>query len=324
MNFRWDNLNWNFSDSGEARKSERTLEVLAPAKVNLFLELRRKLPNGYHELETVMAAVSLFDSLVFRLNESGTTQFSCRSAFPREFQNLSATGFGPVPQGSENLVVRAVDLLLQESSAGQALNSRRGLSISLTKRIPSQAGLGGASADAAAALFGANMILQAGLSYDRLMMLAAQLGSDVSFFLSKSFAVCRGRGEIVDPIAVRPRLDLVIIRPPFGLSTAEVYRHCTIPEVPDSSLDLQHALKLGDPAKISRLLVNRLGEAAGRLTDWLPRLRNWFRLVGALGHQLSGSGSCYFGIFRSAAEARKASIALRNLTGLPTFVVHTL
>src|SRR5262249_6842875 len=173
--------------------------VWAPAKVNLFLEVLSKRPDGYHEIATLMVAVSLYDTLVFKEESSGTIQLF--SSFPQ------------LSTGPDNLINRAA-LLLQERTG-----CRRGVSIRLTKRIPLAAGLAGGSTDAAATLWGLNRLWGLELASQELGRLGAELGSDVAFFFSTPAAWCTGRGEIVEPLALGRPLDLVVICPPFGLST---------------------------------------------------------------------------------------------------------
>ena len=178
--------------------------VRAPAKVNLFLEVLRRRPDGYHELATLMTAVSLYDTLLFGDDPSGTVRLRC------DRPDLSA--------GPDNLVCRAAELLRRRT--GRDL----GAVIRLWKRIPMPAGLGGGSSDAAAALAGLNALWRLGLSRAELAGLGAELGSDVPFFFAAPAAWCMGRGEKVEPFALGRPLDFVLVSPPVGLSTAEVFR----------------------------------------------------------------------------------------------------
>src|SRR2546423_12641337 len=172
------------------------LTLRAPAKVNLFLEVTARRPDGYHELRTLLVAVSLFDVLAFA--HSPTVRLSCTDP---------TLGTGP-----ENLVVRAADLLRRHTG------TKAGADIALTKRIPVQAGLGGGSSDAATALVGLNRLWKLGLGRDDLIGLAAEVGSDVAFFLRPPACWCTGRGEDVTPWPMGGRLHLVLACPPFGLS----------------------------------------------------------------------------------------------------------
>jgi 4-diphosphocytidyl-2-C-methyl-D-erythritol kinase len=170
--------------------------VWAPAKVNLFLEVLAKRADGYHEIATLLVAVSLYDTLEFKEEASGDVQLL--SNHP----NLST--------GPDNLVCRAADLLRQRRGV------RRGARIRLTKRIPLAAGLAGGSSDAAATLAGLNRLWGLGLADGELAALGADLGSDVPFFFSAPAAWCTGRGEQVTPLPLGRPLDFVLACPPAG------------------------------------------------------------------------------------------------------------
>lgn len=258
--------------------------VWAPAKVNLFLEILGKRPDGYHDLVTAMLAVNLFDTLVLQPAPEGSL-------------NLTSSEPG-LSRAEDNLIVKAARLLQRETGRSD------GAAIRLVKRIPMQAGLGGGSSDAAAALAGLNRLWNLRLSQAKLAELGGSLGSDVAFFLNGDAAWCTGRGEIVEPIAVGRALDLVLVCPPLGCSTPEVYRGLTVPANPVSGAGLRHAIQKGDIDAILSGLHNRLSESALRLapplSEYLEKLRN----LGPEGVLLSGSGSTVFALCRSRAEAK--------------------
>jgi 4-diphosphocytidyl-2-C-methyl-D-erythritol kinase len=177
----------------------------------------------------------------------------------------------------------------------------------LVKRIPAAAGLGGGSSDAAAALVAANEGWQLGRSHDELAEWAAELGSDVPFFLVGGPAVCRGRGERVAPVAGLGLLHFVVVRPPAGLSTAAVYGVCRAAAQPQAALPLIDALRRGDWQQAGRRLLNRLQPAAETLSPWVKRLEEEFSQLDFLGHGMSGSGTSYFGLCRHARHARRSA-----------------
>jgi 4-diphosphocytidyl-2-C-methyl-D-erythritol kinase len=266
------------------------LSVRAPAKVNLFLEVTGRRPDGYHDLRTLLVAVSLFDVLAFA---------------PGPALRLSCTD-PKLGTGPENLVVRAAELLHRHTG------TRAGADIALTKRIPVQAGLGGGSSDAAATLVGLNRLWKLSLPRGELMRLAAELGSDVPFFLGRRAAWCTGRGEVVTPWRLGRRLHLVLACPPFGLATADVYRRVEVPARPKSGAALMEAVAAGDAGEIGRRLFNRLQAPAlalrPELTDWLARLA----AADPLGCLVSGSGSTVFALARDAADGRRVARAVRQ------------
>jgi 4-diphosphocytidyl-2-C-methyl-D-erythritol kinase len=282
------------------------LRVWAPAKVNLFLEVLGKRADGYHEIATLMVAVSLYDTLEFKEEPSPQIHLQC------DRPDLST--------GPDNLVCRAAELLRQRTGCP------RGARIRLRKRIPRAAGLAGGSSDAAAALFGLNALWQLGQTRAELAALGAELGSDVPFFFATPAAWCTGRGEQVTPVQLGRPLDLVIVRPPVGLATAEVYRGVTVPEQPVSGDAIRAAVAAGDVEAIGRLLHNRLQESAERLC---PEVAELYRKLAGLwpaGQRMSGSGSSLFALCRDGGEAQRIARELRGGNGEErgdTFVVRS-
>ena len=271
------------------------VEALAPAKLNLFLEVPRRRPDGYHEVESLMVAVDLFDELTFRDDPSGAISLTCDDP--------------DLPVDGRNLVVRAAEALKRDS--GRDLGSR----IALKKAIPAQAGLAGGSSDAAATLAALDHLWGLGTPPGRLAELAAEIGSDVAFFLHGPAAVCRGRGELVEPVSLPNSLTFVLVAPRVGLSTADVYRRLTPPEASRPIGPAVAALDLGDPEALGRSLFNRLQPVAEAIRPELASVRDALaglrpHLCGSL---MSGSGSAYFGLARDAEAARHAADVLTPL-----------
>lgn len=292
------------------------VEILAPAKLNLFLEVLARRDDGFHEIETLMTAITIFDRLRFSANSTERIDFTCawgagieaRAASTARRQSdkdeSSAPLLGDLPQGADNIVVRAVEKLRTRAGI------RAGATIQLVKQIPSAAGLGGASSDAAAALVAANKVWEIGWSSAQLAELSAELGSDIPFFFAGGAAICRGRGERLESTTL-PTMHVVVVRPPIGLSTPEVYRHCQVPDCARSSEALLRSAAAGDIAGVGQQLSNRLQQPAQRLSPWIDRVSKEFARVDCLGHQMTGSGSSYFGICRNARHARRVSSRLR-------------
>jgi 4-diphosphocytidyl-2-C-methyl-D-erythritol kinase len=310
--------------------SASTVEVLAPAKLNLFLEVIEKRADGYHEIETLMLPVSLWDSLYFSpsVSERPSAAQTPAVVFSGEWANgawrgdEAEIGFDDstiqhqIPQGGDNLVVKAVELLRRRAGTDA------GATIRLVKRIPMAAGLGGGSSNAAAALVAANLAWRLGYSARELAPLAAQLGSDVPFFLARTAAICRGRGERVEPLEPRALCHFVIVQPPQGLATAEVYRHCRPVSSPRTSGMLVEAVRRGDLRSAGRLLHNTLEPAALRLSPWIAQLKEDFQRLRVVGHQMSGSGASYFGWCANFGYARRAASQLRGLGWKNVYVVR--
>jgi 4-diphosphocytidyl-2-C-methyl-D-erythritol kinase len=232
----------------------------APAKVNLFLEVLGKRPDGYHDLATLMVAVSLFDTLEFKEDRSKATVLD---VLPDPSAPADEARPAPSP-GPDNLVWRAAELLRRRFGRDD------GVRIRLIKRIPLAAGLGGGSSDAAATLAGLNRLWRLGLGRADLERLGAELGSDVPFFFSAPAAWCTGRGEVVMPLVPGRPLWLVLACPPVGLSTAAVFGTLALPQTPESGDAVRRAFAAGDVEALGRSLHNRLQPAAEGCVRRLP------------------------------------------------------
>ncbi len=300
------------------RPSQITL--WAPAKINLFLEVLERRPDGFHELETLITPVSLFDTLVCRTNPSGLLElrvsYAAGSALRPSHDPLWARATrsvpDPVPADDRNLVVQAVRLLQTE------LAVRDGLTMHLHKRIPTQAGLGGGSSDAAAALVAANLLWGLKLSPVDLNQAAARIGSDVPFFLAGGPAICRGRGERVQAVPARRRIPVVIVKPPMGLQTATVFSKCVIPESPIS-------LPCPSSQAFFRVLIfNRLQSSAEGLHPRIAHIKSRFAACGVTAHQMTGSGSAYFGMLRHTRDALRVARRMRQADLGQVFLTHCM
>jgi 4-diphosphocytidyl-2-C-methyl-D-erythritol kinase len=269
------------------RRQGAGLLVRTPAKVNLFLETLARRQDGYHELATLMVAVSLYDSLEFRDDPSGAIGLSCDSP--------------SLPTGADNLVVKAAELLKRQTG------HRTGAAIVLRKRIPAAAGLAGGSSDAAATLVGLNRLWRCGLNGAELGELAGRLGSDVAFFLATPAAWCTGRGEIVEPLRLGRPLDVVLACPAIGLSTAEVFRNLIVPSAPQDGVALRRSAEAGEVEEIGRHLFNRLQPVAERLCPAVAGLCGRLAGQGPAGCLMSGSGSTVFALCRCRGEARRVA-----------------
>jgi 4-diphosphocytidyl-2-C-methyl-D-erythritol kinase len=267
-----------------ARK--KNIILRAHAKVNLFLELLRRRPDGFHEIETVMQTVSLHDSLELSHAVSGIS-LECPA--------------GGVPADRSNLAWRAADLMRRRLRTGA------GVSIRLTKRIPVGAGLGGGSSDAAAILRGLNVLWRAGLTEADLLAFSAELGSDVGFFVRGGIAVCTGRGEVVSPVPCGLSMPMVIVFPGFGVPTAAAYRAVIPADLSGrrrSPRALIDALRSGSCEDAIAGLFNRLEAPVFRMRPEMSSLKRSLTRSGFIKVLMTGSGSCFFGVCADAETAR--------------------
>ncbi len=294
-----------------------------PAKINLSLEVLGKRTDGFHELATMMTTVRLNDTLVLeRTDESMSLSLidgtlAGNSSFSDQAESHQ---FQDVPTNDENLVIRALKLLQEVAGINE------GVHVQLVKRIPSQAGLGGGSSDAAAALVAGNRLWDLGYDTQTLAALGAKLGSDVPFFVYNlqgvgqnnfrrpGLALCHGRGEQISPLPVRYAMPCVLIKPTHGMSTPEVYQAVEEQDYfssGDNSEALRKQLLDGAWPHLGSWVTNSLQAAALRVYPELQNIIDAFKKIPVLCHQLSGSGSAYFGICRTLREARRAAAMLR-------------
>lgn len=283
--------------------SARRLVLKTAAKVNLTLEVLGKRADGYHEIATVMQAVDLSDRIT--LDEADDLEL--RSSVP------------DIPTDSSNLAWRAAAALRE------AAGFRGGVHITLDKRIPVAAGLGGGSSNAAGVLVGLNRLWGLRWPVERLDEVAATLGSDVPFFLRGGAAVATGRGEKVEPLRARS-LALVLVNPKFAASTAEMYGRLTPAMYSDGGATKALVRSLDrSAARVAASLYNGMEAAASGVFPQIVQMRAALLAAGALGALMSGSGPTVFGVARSYEQARQIRArvargswecwAVRTLTG---------
>ena len=271
----------------------KAITVRAFAKINLSLRIKAKRADGFHEVHTILQALDLSDRLTC---EPARGPFRIACATPR------------VPTDRTNLVWRAAQLLW--TAAGREGEPRDAV-VTLEKHIPMQAGLGGGSSDAAAALLALRRLWKLPVGDDELFGLAAKLGSDVPYFFIGGTALGLGRGEEVYPLADLPRWWVVLIVPPFGIATADAYEwldQLRGRAPAESETRRLPGTWLGNTVPLANDLERPVSErhpVIGTLIDRLGRL-------GAVLAAMSGSGSTVFGIFTKAGEAEAALRALRK------------
>lgn len=276
----------------------------AAAKVNLALEILGKRADGYHEIATVMQTVDLSDRLV--LEDADTVALRVSAA--------------EIPTDATNLAVKAAEAVRR--AAGIA----RGVRITLDKRIPIAAGLGGGSTDAAAVVVGLNRLWRLRWPVARLEALASEIGMDVPFFVRGGAALATGRGEKLAPLAAGA-LALVLVNPRFAVSTAQAYGWVTPALYGDGgrARAAADALRTRRAARVATSLYNGLEAAVAPRHPEIERMKAALMAAGALGAMMSGSGPTVFGVARSFEHARQIRArltrgswecwAVRTLTG---------
>lgn len=269
------------------------LKVRTPAKVNLTLRVLGIRDDGYHALESLVCAVSLFDTL--DLSPADSLTLVCDDP--------------AMPTGDDNLVMKAARLLARECG------KTRGARIRLQKRIPAGRGFGGGSSDAAATLAGLDRLWGCGLASYDLAALGAKIGSDVPLFFGSPCSVMRGRGEQIEPVDAEPPWHLVLAWPDFGLPTLDVYKaYDRLPEgangAPAAATEILE--RLDSPAREARLfLVNDLEPAAAVVRGPRTDVRAILQNAGAAATAMTGSGSAYFALADTPDEAERVAQAVR-------------
>lgn len=265
------------------------VRIRAHAKINLDLRILGSRQDGFHELRTLFQAVALHDTLEC-VARDGPFGIECAAA--------------GVPLDRSNLIWRAAEALWQALGRGGPV---RDVAVRLDKRIPLQAGLGGGSADAAAALVALARLWRAPASPAQLAGVAAALGADIPFFLAGGTALGLGRGDEIYPLADLPRHWIVLLVPGFGVATADAYRWY------DTERDVARSVPPREPQCLpgpwpSRAaeMINDLEAPIARHHPEIDQMRTALRRAGAEAAAMSGSGSAVFGLFQTRAGAQAA------------------
>ena len=276
------------------------MQISAPAKINLSLRVLRKREDGFHEIETLMVPIAIRDTLDIERRDGGGIAFTCSDT------TLSADG--------TNLVVRAARAFFA------AARIEPHVRIFLQKEIPHGAGLGGGSSDAAATLLALDEIFATRFPFADIARIAAEIGSDVPFFLARSAALCCGRGENVEPCALPHVLPLLLVKPPFGVPTPWAYQRWRDSlEIPGVLYSAQAPHALGGIA-----LVNDLERPVFEKFIQLAEMKRWLleqpEVAAAL---MSGSGSTVFALLREKSDGPALAEKAREQFGEHTWLALT-
>jgi 4-diphosphocytidyl-2-C-methyl-D-erythritol kinase len=253
------------------------MQVLAPAKINLSLKILGRRNDGFHELDTLIAPISLYDEIGIEKRPEKGIKFRCDDP--------------SVPQGDDNLAVRAAKAFFETTKIDPAV------SVELKKKIPQSAGLGGGSSDAASVLLALNKLFDAKLSRETLAEMAGPIGSDVPFFIFQSAALCKGRGEMVVPIKLQKQFSVLLLKPAFVVSTAWAYSRW------QNSREIS-GIRYATQQYADQTFVNDLERPVFGKFIFLAQLKMWLLSQPEVGAALmSGSGSTMFAAMRANADA---------------------
>ncbi|MBQ7360267.1 MAG: 4-(cytidine 5'-diphospho)-2-C-methyl-D-erythritol kinase [Lachnospiraceae bacterium] len=271
---------------------EHDLSLQAYAKVNLGLDVVRRLDNGYHEVKMIMQTVDIADTLYFKKIMSGI-QVTVEGEFIKD---------GIVPADENNLIYKAAKQMFE------TYQIKGGVAIHLVKRIPVAAGMAGGSTDAAATYRGLNQLFEVGASVDELEKLAVKVGADVPYCISGGTALSEGIGEILTTLPDAPQCVLLVAKPDISVSTKYVYENLNLPSIkshPDIDGMVQ-AIKAKDADGVWMRMANVLETVTVKAYPIIEKIKSEMMSDGAIKSLMSGSGPTVFGVYHTEAQAREA------------------
>ncbi len=272
-------------------KNTHDLTFLAPAKINLYLYVLYKRDDLYHEVSTMIVPITLFDTVSMTRLERGVV--------------VECGGDFPVPGGEENIAYKAAELFFHEYGLSG------GVKVTIKKRIPSGAGLGGGSSDGAAVMKGLDVLYRGRINEEELISLAAGVGADVPFFICPRPSRASGKGELLTPVTFDETLHILLVKPERSIDTHAAYGMLERESGPGNmGKGDWEELEKADPG--GPLLHNDFEKVLFGLYPDLGELKERLMSVGAYGASVTGSGSCVFGLFDTREKAEKAKSAFQD------------
>ena len=271
------------------------LNYKARAKINLALDVCRRLENGYHEIKTVMQSVNIYDELEFKRRRDPDIILSVDSRY--ELGDLG-----------NNLIFRAAKFMKEYYGI------RQGIEIHLKKTIPVAAGMAGGSTDAAATMLAMNEMFALKLDKEELMRQGLRLGADIPFCILGGTALAEGVGEKLTPLPAPPRASLLVVKPPIMVSTKRVYETLRVNQIakhPDID-GMMAALEQGDIERVANYLENVMEAVKVKENSIIAEIKTMMTQQGAYNALMSGSGPSVFGIFAKEEEAQAAAKHIRS------------
>ena len=282
----------------------REFTVYAPAKLNLYLDVVGRRPDGYHNIETLFEKIDLKDEIIIREKDRGI--------------NVAVEPSDLCPSGKDNIVYKAIQALLKESGANL------GLEIVIRKKIPVSAGLGGGSSNAASAMRAINKVFELGITQERLFSMAGQIGKDVPFFMmDHSFALGTGTGDNLEKIDADIDLAHILIKPKESLSTAQMYKNIDSDGQKTKGPGIERlisALKDRDIGLVRKSCYNIFEKVLGKDRIVVEKIRGLLKDTGSGPGFLSGSGPTLFCILNNKGKAMEIAKSISRLKGMQVFV----
>jgi len=282
--------------------------VYAPAKLNLYLDVLEKRPDGYHNIETLFEKIDLKDEIIIREKASKGIDVKVEDSIV-------------CPSGKDNIVYRAVEILLG------LFNVNLGLEIIIKKRIPVASGLGGGSSNAAAVLRSVNEKFNLGISFDRLFSISNKIGKDVPFFmLDVPFAMAGGTGDELEPLDTKSYFTHIIIKPDISISTSEMYKRLDSYERRPKKTDIRtlvSAVKKEDRNLLQNSQYNIFEEVLGDYSQFIDNAKSLLSKAGTRPSFLSGSGPTVFCTVKDGEEASQIIKSIPKQKGIEIFLATT-
>jgi 4-diphosphocytidyl-2-C-methyl-D-erythritol kinase len=269
------------------------VEYKARAKINLSLDVLRKREDGYHDLRMIMQTLELHDLVCIEKTDN-LINIGCDSAF--------------IPEGQGNIAYKAAKLILDE------YNIKSGVKINIKKNIPVAAGLAGGSTDAAAVLKGINSLFDLGIPLDDLARLGKKIGADVPYCIYGGTMLAEGIGDVLTRLSPLGGLDIILVKPKIGVSTAYVYNNLKLENVverPDTEFIIE-AVRNKSLNAIAANMRNVLETVTEAKYNIISEIKAKLLDKGAAGSMMSGSGPTVFGIFEDKIKAQKAFESIKN------------
>ena len=284
----------------------KSIRLKSYSKINLTLEVGEKQPNGFHYIESIVQIIDIYDELVFTKSDLDSIVIETQLRY--------------IPTDKRNIIHKASRAFFDE------LGIRGGVICNLTKNVPVQAGLGGGSANAAAAVCALNVLYDTKLSNERLAKIAAKAGSDSSLFIYGGTLKMSGRGEIIDVLPNAPKMHILVIKPEIGVSTPWAYNELDkkprVNEFTHTKL-AEKAVRNSDLESLIKHFYNDFDAVATSAFSEILYVKEALINVGAVSAMLSGSGSAVFGVFKSEKDATDAAEKLKNIKG-KIYITRTL
>jgi len=267
------------------------------AKINLYLDIGKKLDNGYHRIETIFQTINLFDEIKIERINKPVYQIKCNHP--------------EVPIGKDSLVYRAIEIMMKGKNAG--------LAVSIHKNIPIASGLGGGSSNIATILIGISKLFHLEISLAKLMDIATCFGMDIPFFIERGTVYAQGRGEILFPLKpINPPMHLILVNPGIKISTQWAYQAFDQEPMDDPkklSLDIHRFLNKRKSIQfyeLSKIIYNRFDLVVCKKFPIINHIKSQLQEMGALYIALSGSGPTVYGILENRCQADNLYLKIKN------------